>query len=244
MYRPTDPRARRGLPVGGAYYYGSSSRGSGGSGGCAARTASLLLLITLLLGALTLQKVLMCDVEEDAAAEREAALVASLKRLQGGTAARLTATAEHPQPQDALAASEKLRLERKIVEKELRAQRAHKEAAACQAQLSILAGGADAQNGAAAAIAASMKATAESERLRKAARGAEARAKAADERADRLSVALTAAQLQLRQLRSRLHASSDSTTGAAPVGHHASKQGNSSLLEAPAVTGVERHDEA
>ena len=69
MYRPTDPRARRGLPVGGAYYYGSSSRGSGGSGGCAARTASLLLLITLLLGALTLQKVLMCDVEEDAAAE-------------------------------------------------------------------------------------------------------------------------------------------------------------------------------
>jgi hypothetical protein len=53
-----------------------------------ARFASALLLLGITLAALMAQKLLICDVDAADAAEREAALVQSLKRLQGSLAAR------------------------------------------------------------------------------------------------------------------------------------------------------------
>jgi hypothetical protein len=92
MYRSPllgDPR-RRGLPGGGG---GPASGPYYGASGAArplrtARFASALLLLAITLGALMAQKVLVCDVDAADAAEREAALVQSLKRLQGSLASR------------------------------------------------------------------------------------------------------------------------------------------------------------
>jgi hypothetical protein len=78
----------------------SGSLPGGGSGGSvyygtpaprpprAQRLASLLLLLAITVGALAAQKVLICDVDAEDAAIREAALVASMKRLQGTLASR------------------------------------------------------------------------------------------------------------------------------------------------------------
>jgi hypothetical protein len=89
MYRsPLLNERRRGLPGGGnagaAYYSGAGgSRPPRG-----ARFASAVLLAAITLGALAAQKVLVCDVAAAEAAQREAALVDSLKRLQGSLASR------------------------------------------------------------------------------------------------------------------------------------------------------------
>ena len=89
MYRsPLLNERRKGLPgggSGGAMYYGA--------GGAprplrAARFASAVLLAAITLGAMVAQKVLICDPAAAEAAQRETALVDSLKRLQGSLASR------------------------------------------------------------------------------------------------------------------------------------------------------------
>jgi hypothetical protein len=89
MYRsPLLNERRRGLPGGGnagAAYYGG---GGGSRPPRGARFASAVLLAAITLGALAAQKVLVCDVAAAEGALREAALVDSLKRLQGSLASR------------------------------------------------------------------------------------------------------------------------------------------------------------
>lgn len=120
-----------------------------------ARFTSLLLLLCITCGALVAQKVLVCDVAVAAASHREAALVASLKRLQGTLASRnaesggagatfsarggqlgaaggvwaLTRPAQNAGGvTEPLSAPEKVRYDRRIAEKEMVAQRAKKAA--------------------------------------------------------------------------------------------------------------------
>jgi hypothetical protein len=102
MYRSPllgDPR-RRGLPggasAGNGPYYGQPPSGAAAAATSAvyarppraARLVSLLLLFAITFGALAAQKVLICDVDAEDAAIREAALLSSLKRLQGTLATR------------------------------------------------------------------------------------------------------------------------------------------------------------
>lgn len=91
MYRsPLLSERRRVLPgggSGGALYY-PHGNGSSARPARAQRFASLVLLAAITLGALAAQKVLVCDVAAAEGAQRETALVDSLKRLQGSLAAR------------------------------------------------------------------------------------------------------------------------------------------------------------
>ena len=89
MYRsPLLSERRKGLPgggSGGAMYYGG---GSAPRPQRAARFASAVLLAAITVGAMVAQKVLICDPAAAEAAQRETALVDSLKRLQGSLASR------------------------------------------------------------------------------------------------------------------------------------------------------------
>jgi hypothetical protein len=186
----------------------------------------LLLMVSLVLGTWTTHKVFVCDPQLEAASEREAQLVSSLKRLQGTLANRATQGVEDMPIHNTrfsntastgtgasstgLTLADKVSYDRRIADKELQAQRAHKAAAACQSQLQALvanvtAGSADAAVAAEAAVtAASVASEVEARRLRKATRVAEQRALAAEEHALGVELQLKAARMEVQQLSLRL----------------------------------------
>jgi hypothetical protein len=201
-------------PHGGAAW---SQRGSSAS----FRLVAFLFLLSLVLGSTTVHKVFVCDPQLDAAAEREAQLLASLKRLQGSLALRATQGSDvptsftHGAASPGLTLADKVAYDRRVADKELMAQRAHRETAACEAQLLALAANVSAASNAsgdaavaaaaaAAAAAASAASHTEVKALRKAARAAESRAARAERSMVDAQLQLKSAKLELAQLSQRL----------------------------------------
>ena len=225
MYRPSGANGKlpRWSGGAGAYPHGGaawtpSGRGSSGS----FRLVVALFLLSLVLGSTTVHKVFVCDPQLEAAAEREAQLLSSLKRLQGSLALRATQGTDVPTSfahgtatSPGLTLADKVAYDRRVADKELQAQRAHREAAACEAQLLALArnvsaasaasgDGAVAAAAAAAAAAASAASHTEVKALRKAARAAEARAARAERSMVDAHLQLKSAKMELAQLSQRL----------------------------------------
>jgi hypothetical protein len=102
----------------------------------AARAALSFTLLALLLACLCLQKALLCDPPLEAAAERTAACLSSLRRAQGDAASRITSAAGQAGflPAGASGPS-RASCDRRVAEKEVKALRARKEAKKCAAEL-------------------------------------------------------------------------------------------------------------
>lgn len=222
MYRPNGANGK--LPRWSGGYDARYSHGGGGpasswgqphgrGGGASFRLVVALFLVSLVLGSTTVHKVFVCDPQLEAAAGREAQLLSSLKRLQGSLALRATGgdsptTFTGAASSPGLTLADKVAYDRKVADKELQAQRAHREAAACEAQLLALARNVSASGdgavAAAAAAAASAASHTEVKALRKAARAADSRAARAERAMVEAQLQLKAARMEVVQLSQRL----------------------------------------